>query len=71
MKVILKDTLKEKNISQYKLAQLTGIPSSTINEICNNKRPDGISYSTLDKICDALDCEVSDILKHEKGDTFK
>ncbi len=68
MKVILKETLAKKNISQYRLSLMTGISSPTINEICNGKR-DGISYSILDKICDALDCEVSDILQHEKSDT--
>lgn len=66
MKIILKETLSNKNISQYKLSMLTGIPQHTISAICNNKR-DGISYSTLDKICDALNCEVSDILQHEKN----
>ncbi len=28
-----------------------------------------IQFSVLDKICDALNCEVSDILGHEKSDT--
>lgn len=65
MKVILKDTLKRKNMSQYRLSKMTGIADSTISEICNQKR-DSISYSTLDKICDALDCEVSDILERDR-----
>lgn len=65
MKIVLKETLKRKNMSQYRLSEMTGISKSSINEICNNKR-DAISYSTLDKICDALDCEVSDILERDR-----
>lgn len=68
MKVILKKTLQEKNISQYQLAKRTGITTSNINNLCNNKTS-SIQFSILDKICDALDCEISDILIHEKSDT--
>lgn len=68
MKVILNKTLKDKKISQYKLAKDTGISASTLNNLCNNKTT-SIQFSVLDKICDALNCEVSDILLHDKGDT--
>lgn len=68
MKVILNQTLKTKKISQYKLAKATGIAFSTLNNLCNNKTS-SIQFSVLDKICDAIDCEVADILVHEKGDT--
>lgn len=64
MKVILNDTLKLKNKSQYWLSKETGISHSALNNLCNNKTS-GIQFSVLDKICAALDCEVSDILKHE------
>ena len=70
MKIILDSALKKKKISQYKLAKDTGIAASTLNNLCNNKTS-SIQFSVLDKICDALDCEVSDILLHEKGDTSK
>jgi len=68
MKVILNKTLENRKISQYKLAKDTGIAASTLNNLCNNKTS-SIQFSILDKICDVLDCEVSDILLHEKGDT--
>ncbi len=68
MKVILNDTLKSKNISQYQLAKMTGISASALNNLCNNKTS-SIQFSLIDKICDALDCEISDILKHNKSDT--
>lgn len=64
MKVILNDTLKSKNISQYKLAKDTGIATSTLSNLCNNKTS-GVQFSVLQKICDSLNCDVSDILQKE------
>lgn len=65
MQIILNDTLKKKNCSQYKLSKMTGISASTLNNLCNNKTT-SIQFSVLDKICEALNCEVSDILVHQK-----
>lgn len=62
MKVILNDTLKSKGISQYKLSKLTGITAGNINNLCNNKTS-SVQFSVLQKICDALDCDVCDILQ--------
>lgn len=70
MKIILNETLKTKNISQYKLSKDTGIAASTLNNLCNGKTT-SIQFSVLDKICEALDCEISDILIHEKNDTHQ
>lgn len=64
MKVILNDTLKSKHISQYKLAKDTGIATSTLSNLCNNKTS-SVQFSVLDKICSTLDCEISDILKRD------
>lgn len=65
MIIILNDTLKQKGKSQYWLSQQTNIAASTINNLCNNKTT-SIQFITLQKICDALDCEVSDILVRSK-----
>lgn len=65
MNIILNETLKKKNITQYKLSKDTGIAASTLNNLCNNKTT-SIKFSVLDKICEALNCNVSDILEHEK-----
>ncbi len=62
MEVILNKTLKSKNKSQYWLSKETVIAASTLNNLCNNKTT-SVQFSVLDKICNALDCEVSDILK--------
>lgn len=70
MKVILNETLKKKNISQYKLSKDTGIAASTLNNLCNNKTT-SIQFSILDKICNALNCNVSEILECENNNIAK
>lgn len=66
MQVKLREVLNEKHKSIYQLNKETGIASSTLSHICNNKTS-SIDFSVLDKICEALDCSVSDILEHEKS----
>lgn len=67
MKVILNETLDKKGISQYKLSKMIGITPANLNNFCNNKTT-SVKFSILDNICEALDCDVSDILMHEKSD---
>ena len=64
MKIILLDTLEKHHKSQYWRAKQTGIAASTINNICNGKTSK-IDFSVLQKICDALNCEVSDIIERD------
>lgn len=64
MKIILNDTLKSKSKSQYWLSQKTGIAASTLNNLCNGKTT-AVQFSVLDKICEALECDVCDILRPE------
>ena len=68
MIVKLREVLNQRNKSIYWLNKQTGIASSTLSRICNNKTT-SIEFSVLDKICEALDCEISDILENTKTDT--
>ena len=52
-------TLKDKNISQYKLSVYYGVSHSQISRI---KKGEHISTSTLEKLCKILDCRVEDII---------
>lgn len=63
MMVVLNETLAKKGVSQYWLSKKTGITTSTLNNLCNNKTS-CVQFSVLDKICVALDCDVCDILKN-------
>lgn len=67
MRVILQKTLKDRGKSQYWLAKQTSIAISTISNMCNGKTS-RIDFSVLQKICDALDCEVYDIIERESLD---
>lgn len=64
MVIKLREVLDSKNKSIYWLHKETGIASSTLSRISNNKTT-SIEFSVLDKICNALDCDVSDILQKE------
>lgn len=70
MIIRLRELLDKQNKSIYWLHNETNIASSTLSRICNNKTT-SIEFAVLDKICDALNCEVSDILIHNKSDTSK
>ena len=56
-------TLKEKNISTYKLITQFNISRSLLDRLRHNKP---ISTVTLNDLCAILDCEVSDILIYIK-----
>ena len=64
MKITLNDTLQKKGRSQYWLAHETGIAASTINKLCNNKTT-SIQFDVLQKICNALECNVNDVIEVE------
>ncbi|MFQ9653621.1 MAG: helix-turn-helix domain-containing protein [Enterocloster sp.] len=55
--------LLEKRWSQAKLARVTGIRASTINDIYN-EFAERVSLNHLDRICEALNCDISDILEY-------
>ena len=66
MIIKLRTLLDNEGKSIYWLNKQTGIASSTLSRICNQKTT-SIEFSVLDKICEALNCNVSDILEHEKN----
>lgn len=55
----------EKKISLNDLAEKVGITNVNLSKIKNNK-VNAIRFSTLEKICEILDCTPGDILKFEK-----
>ena len=56
-------TLFEKGITEYNLIFKQGFSANTLHRI---KKGEAISTKTLDALCYALDCEISDIIKFEK-----
>ena len=56
-------TLIEKNVTEYELIFKHGLSSNTIHRI---KKGMPITTKTLDTLCFILDCEVQNILEHDK-----
>ena len=56
-------TLYEKNITEYQLIFKEGISANTLHRM---KKGLPITTKTLDTLCFKLDCEVSDIIEHDK-----
>ncbi|MAZ68698.1 MAG: transcriptional regulator [Candidatus Marinimicrobia bacterium] len=57
--------LAKKKMSVSKLANKIGISIVNLSRI-KNGNVKGIRYSTLNKICEALECKPGDILDYEK-----
>ena len=57
------DTLKEKNITTYKLITQYKISRSLLDRLKHDKP---ISTVTLNYLCEILDCKVEDILVYIK-----
>lgn len=58
-------TLKEKNITTYRLIKDFNISSSLIDRLKHNKP---ISTVTLNDLCSILDCRVEDIMIYIKDE---
>ena len=68
MKVInlkIADVLEKKNITRYEIAKRTNIKFQTIDRYYKNQVSKYDKYVLL-KICMAIDCDISDILKIEE-----
>ncbi len=57
------ETMQRKGVSTYYLREKAGIDSKTIRRL---KANDNMETKTLDKLCTALDCELSDIAEFIK-----
>ena len=61
IRVLLSARLGEKRLTQPDLARMTGIRPATINELYH-EIADRVSLEHLDLICEALDCDLSDLI---------
>ncbi len=63
IKILLSRKLGELRWTQADLARATGIRAATINALYNEVT-DRVSLDQLSKICEALDCDLSEIMKY-------
>ena len=59
IKILLSKKLGELRLTQADLARATGIRPNTINELYHELR---VSLEHLDLICEALDCELDELI---------
>lgn len=57
--------MAKRRMSLNELSDRVGITLANLSVLKNNKAK-AIRFSTLNAICEALDCGVEDILQHEK-----
>ena len=59
----IQDALKEKNMSIYRLAKVSGVPYATVNDICNGKaKLEKCSAETIYRLAHALDVSMEELL---------
>lgn len=63
IKLTLNVVMAEHNISSQELVQLVGITPANLS-ILKTGKAKAIRFSTLEKICQALDCQPGDILQY-------
>lgn len=56
-------TMKKKGVSTYMLREKCGIDSKTVRRLRANEN---IETKTIEKLCAALDCDISDIMEYRK-----
>jgi len=63
---ILWKTMKEKNVSQYRLIVEYNISRGLLDRLKKNQ---GVTTHTIDTLCNILDCDVCDVVEHIKENT--
>ncbi len=59
--------MAKRKISAGELAQTIGITPANLSILKNNKAK-AVRFSTLEKLCEVLDCQPGDILEFQRGD---
>ncbi len=70
IKIKLSEVLGRKKMTRKKLAELTNVRPNTIGDLYNEKVKK-IDIDTLDKICNVLECDISDLLEYQTNDEVK
>ncbi|MBE5965224.1 MAG: transcriptional regulator [Lachnospira sp.] len=64
IKVYLEEVLKRNNMTSKELCSKIGITEANLS-ILRSEKAKGVRFSTINKICYYLDCNVGDILKFD------
>ena len=61
IRILLSTLLGQRRLTQADLSRLTGIRPNTINELYH-ELADRVSLDQLDQICEALNCELGELI---------
>lgn len=64
IRVYLEDVLKERKMTSKELCELIDITEANLS-ILRSGKAKGVRFSTINKICFYLQCDVGDILKFD------
>ncbi len=64
IKICLDSQLREKGMTSKELCNLIGITEANLS-ILRSGKAKGVRFSTINKICHYLQCDVGDILKFD------
>lgn len=63
IEITLDEFRKSKNVSKYKLCRECNLQQTQLNAYCNNKLS-RVDLDVLTRICDYLQCDLTDIIKY-------
>ncbi|MDR0915019.1 MAG: helix-turn-helix transcriptional regulator [Oscillospiraceae bacterium] len=66
IKINLDVEMAKNRISSGQLAEIVGITPANLS-ILKTGKARAVRFSTLEKICEALNCKVGDIIEYEKN----
>lgn len=65
----LKTMLNERNLSMYRLSQLSGVPKTTVIDICSGKSAiAGCTAKTVYQLAKVLNCPMEELMKLDASD---
>ena len=57
------DLLREKNLTMYRLAKISGVPKTTVIDLCTGKSAvEGCTAKTVQNLARALDCTMEELM---------
>lgn len=66
MNMSIQEIIKEKGMSKYRLSKISGVPWSTLSDICSGKTDlNRCSVKTLSKLSKVLEMPIEEIIKLE------
>ncbi|KQL56214.1 MULTISPECIES: helix-turn-helix domain-containing protein [Bacillaceae] len=61
--------LAKRKMSMTELSERVGVTMANLS-ILKNGKAKAVRFSTLEAICEVLDCQPGDILEYEKGESL-